>query len=142
MVPGHHRDRDQFLQLLARLRGVAERHGDRVFAGALSDCLVDASGGHLKCPVADLILREYAETGHMPKVDEAAKTPPLPLNATDPPPYDRQRLLEYIHHALEQRAVFKGDTEYVQALHACHKAMLESEACPMHRFLSQQHPHS
>jgi hypothetical protein len=140
MAPDHRRDRDQFLQLIARLHSVAEKHGDRVFAGALSDCLVDASGGEPKCPIADLILQEYAETGHLPKVDGAPKTPLLPLNAADPPPYDRQRLLDYIHRVLEERAAFKGDTKYVQALHGCQKAMAESEACPMHRFLSQQPP--
>jgi hypothetical protein len=135
------RDRDQFLQLIVRLQAVAEKHGDRVFAAALSECLVDASGGGPGCPMGDLILQQYADTGHMPEIGDATqKSPPLPLNATDPPPYDRQRLLDFIHHILEERAILKGDTHYVQALHGCQRTMQENESCPVHRFLSQ-HPH-
>jgi len=142
MVSDHHRDRDQFLQLIARLHAVAEKHGDRVFAGALSECLVDASGGGPNCPMADLLIQQYVETGHMPEVGGAPRSPQLPLNATDPAPYDRQRLLDYLHHVLEERAILRGDTQYVQALHACQHAMRENDACPVHRFLSKQAPHS
>jgi hypothetical protein len=138
MAPDRHRDRDQFLQLIARLRGVAEKHGDRVFADALSGCLVDSSGGEPRCPMAALFIQQYADDGYMPDIGGPPKTAPLPLNATDPPPYDRQRLLDYIRHILEERAALRGDTRFVQALHECRRTMLESESCPMHRFLNQQ----
>ncbi|PYM86441.1 MAG: hypothetical protein DME09_02385 [Candidatus Rokuibacteriota bacterium] len=133
-----HRDRDQFLQLIARLHAVAERHGDRAFAGALGDCLIDASGGEPKCPMAELFLQEYAETGHPPRLEGERTRPLRPMGIDEPPPYDRQPLLEKIHHALEERAILKGDTRYVQALHVCHRAMEENDSCPMHRLLKQQ----
>lgn len=59
------------------------------------------------------------------------------MNVTDAPPYDWQRLLDCIHHVLEERTALKGDTHYVRTLHACQKAMEESDACPPHRFLKQ-----
>ena len=134
----HHRDRDQFLQLTVRLRGVADKRGDSAFASALGQCLVDASGGEPNCPMADLLIGQYAEAGHMPDLGTPPKAPPLPLNAADPPPYDRQRLLNFIHHALEERAVLRGDTHFVEALHGCQRAMLDNDGCPIHRFLRQQ----
>lgn len=141
MAPDQHRDRAQFLQLIARLRGVAEKHGDRVFADALGDCLLDSSHGDQRCPVVDLLLREYAETGQPPpRAEGEHPLQPVPLNYNDPPPYDRQHFIDYLHHVLEVRAAFKGDTAYVQALHACQKAMRESDACPMGRFLKQHYP--
>jgi hypothetical protein len=136
------RDRDQLLQLIARLHALAEKHGDRVFAGALGDCVVDASGGEPKCPIAELFLEEYGETGHLPKVKDDRTRPLRPLTIAEPPVYDRERLLDYIHHALEQRAILKGDTHFVRALHVCERAMRESDACPMHRVLKQHHPDS
>jgi hypothetical protein len=131
-------DREQFLPLIARLRAVAKKHGDGVFAGALDACLVDASGGAPSCPMAGLILEEYVQTGHLPKIDGKRTTPLRPMNVTDPPPYDRQRLLNYVHHVLEARAALKSDTHYVKALQACQKAMQESDGCPMHRILKEQ----
>lgn len=105
-----HRDHEQFFQLIARLRAVAEKHGDRAFAGALSDCLGLASSAESRCPIARLIVQDYGEMPHPPTANGDPSHRLGPLVATEPPPYEPERLLGYVHHALEERAVLKGDT--------------------------------
>ena len=134
------REHEQFHRLIARLNAVAEKHGDAVFAQALTDCAVNAAGGKPECPMAALLLEDYAKAGAGPHRIEPSSGGSLPLTASDPPPYERQSLLDYIHRVLEEQALLRRDTRYLQALHGCQKAMREDESCPMHRFLRQQHP--
>lgn len=130
-----HFHRRQFLDLVSRLRDVANRHGDTGFASALEACLIDASGAQPGCPIGDLLLEDYTETGAMPRVDHARR-PPLPLSSVEPPPYDPEWLLRNLHRALEQRARAHEDERYVQALQACAVARQSSDSCPMHRFIA------
>ena len=126
-------ERHWFLQVVARLLAVAEEHGDTTFAAALAECLLDASGGESKCPMAGLILDDYAATGHLPQLggERAAALPPHEVT-----PYDRQRLLDYLRRPVEDGAILEGDSHYRAALQLCEQAMRESESCPMHRFFS------
>jgi hypothetical protein len=62
------------------------------------------------------------------------------MGIDEPPPDDRQPLLDKIHHALKERAILKGDTRYVQALHVCQRAMEANVSRPMRRLLKQHHP--
>jgi hypothetical protein len=129
------RDHEQFHRLIARLHAVAEKHGDLVFAHALTDCAVNASGGKPECPMAVLLLEDYAKTGERPHVMAPPSGGSLPLTAGDPPPYDRQGLLQYVHRVLEEQALLRRDVRYLEALQSCQKMMKEDDSCPMHRFL-------
>jgi hypothetical protein len=130
-------DPDQFLRLRARLQAVAAKHGDAAFAEALSRCVVDASGGAPHCPMGELFLQRYADSGRMPDPADPRTRPRHPLTASDPPPYDRQRLMTYLQRVLEERALLHGDLQYVEALHACQGMTRDSAACPLHRFIDQ-----
>ena len=135
------RDRDEFLTLRARLHAVAQKHGDATFAAALRDCIVDASGGEPWCPMAEFFLEEYARTGHLPDMDDPRPRPLRPLIAPEAS-YDRGRLLAYVHRALEERAILRKDTRYLEGLQGCERAMRESAHCPMHRLFETQPPHA
>jgi hypothetical protein len=126
------RERRQFLQLMVRLRRVAERHGDTTFADALIGCLREASRGAPGCPIADLLGRQHiVPPGASPPTEVL-----LPMGLTEPP-YDRDKLFEYVHRALRGRAALHGDTQFVEALHACLKHVQADDRCPMHRLLNQ-----
>jgi hypothetical protein len=126
------RDRDEFVQLRARLHAVASSHGDRPFADAIGKCIVDASGGTPACPMAKLFLEQYVATGRPPKTTAPAPLPTTAMLASSPSRYDRQKFLDYIHRAVEDRALTKHDDRYVEALRACGRAMRESPDCPLH----------
>jgi hypothetical protein len=134
MVP---QDHDQFLALIARLRAVAEQHGDTAFADGLAACLIDASGGEPKCPLAALFLADYADTGRLPKIDDRRARPLRPLSASDPPPYDRRHLFEHLRRALEDKAVVRQDATLVEALRGCDAARRTNEHCPLHGLLTE-----
>jgi hypothetical protein len=129
----HH---EQFLGVVSRLRDVANRHQDTGFAAALEGCLTDASGVHPKCPIGELLLDDYAETGIVPRFKDHSRQPLLPLNGVEPPPYDPERLLQNVHGALEQQARAHQDKRYVEALQACAVARQSSDSCPIHRFIT------
>ena len=134
MVP-RYSDHDQFLALIARLRAVAQKHDDTVFAEGLASCLLDASGGEPKCPMAALLIADYAETGRLPKIEDAHTYPRRPMNMTDPPPYDRRQLLEHLHRALADKAGARRDVRLLEALHDCEHTRQTNEHCPLHRLL-------
>jgi hypothetical protein len=113
---------------MARLRAVAERHGDTTLADALIGCLREASRGAPGCPIADLLSRQH--------IVPTPRDVLLPMGLREPS-YDRGRLLEYVHRALRDRAALHGDTQFVEALHACQKHMQGDDRCPMHRLLIQ-----
>jgi hypothetical protein len=129
----HH---EQFLGAVSRLRDVANRHEDTGFAAALEGCVIDASGAHPKCPIGELLLEDYTETGCMPRVADHSRQPRLPLSGIEPPPYDPERLLQKLHGALEQQARAHRDERYVGALQACVVARQSSDSCPIHRFIA------
>lgn len=129
----HH---EQFLGVVSRLRDVANRHEDTGFAAALEGCLTDASGAHPSCPMGELLLGDYAETGVLPRVEDHSRRRLLPLSGVEPPPYDPERLVQDLHRALEQQARAHQDERYVGALQACAAARKGSDSCPMHRFVT------
>jgi hypothetical protein len=135
MVEPHH-DHGQFLALIARLRAVAEKHGDTAFAEGLAACLIDASGGHAKCPMAKLFIDEYAATGALPKVEDTRTRPLQPMTTSDPPPYERRSLINHIQRALEEKAIVRRDLRLLEALHGCEKTRTTDVRCPLYQLLA------
>lgn len=131
-----HRGHDQFLALIARLRAVAEKHGDTAFAEGLAACLVNASGGHAKCPMAELFIDEYTATGALPEVEDTRTRPLQPMTTDDPPPYERRNLMNHLQRALEEKATVRRDLRLLDALHECEKTRETDVHCPLYRLLA------
>jgi hypothetical protein len=129
---------EQFLGVVSRLRDVAQRHDDTGFAAALEGCVINASGGDPKCPLGELFLEDYGETGVMPRVPDDSRRPRLSLNHFEPPPYDPEHLLQHLHRALAQQAGVHQDQRYVEALGRCAVARQRSDSCPIHRFIAER----
>jgi hypothetical protein len=131
------RDRNQFFQLMGRVREVALKHGDETFAAACGACIIDASGGDPKCPIGDLAVETYGATGCLPSpAEDSTVRPRLPLTFEPPLPYERGQLLRYAHGALEERAVVRHDDQYIKALRACRTRRNLDTACPLHAFVT------
>ena len=134
-----------FIRLIDQLRAEAESEGDSKFAGALTQCMLEVSGGNVACPMGDLILEDTLYSGKPPGA--VFSSPPASSSRTigdhRPPKTNalkRGDIFDTLRNLLKQEAAQKQDARYLEALQACERITNESSDsdCPIRRLLEER----
>lgn len=116
----------KFIQIQSAVKKHAEQEGNTSLVTAISECILNVTGGSTSCPLGMRALEEHVEGGAIPREVASTRRVPGPKEQMD-----QITLLKRTNELLMRDETHAGHAEVASALESCSFYRESNPLCPM-----------